>query len=267
MDLSDIKLVVADMDGTLLNSKHEVSKEFFDLYQRLREKNVYFAAASGRQFDSIAQKLAPIAKEITIIAENGGFTVHKDNEIVSNPLRPRHKRLVLKELLEVDAAQAVLCTKHAAYLMPSSQPFLEQLKEYYTKFNFIEDLNAFEGEVMKIAVYHPRGSEEHIYPFMKHFEGELKVKVSGKFWVDVSHRDANKGHALEIIQKEMKISMAETMVIGDYNNDLEMLARADYSFAMANAHENVMAAARFSTSSNDDRGVEKVLQTLLDSKS
>ncbi|MEN8789067.1 MAG: HAD family hydrolase [Flavobacteriaceae bacterium] len=267
MDLSGIKLVVADMDGTLLNSRHEVSREFFDLYHRLREKNVLFAAASGRQFDSIAQKLSPIDKEIIIIAENGGFTVHRGKEIVSNPLEAGHKELILQELHRIEAAQAVLCAKNSAYLMPSSKPFLDHLKEYYTQFNFLEDLYAFNGEVMKIAVYHHLGSEEHIYPFVKHLEGELKVKVSGEFWVDLSHPDANKGHALEIMQQELGISRAETLVFGDYNNDLEMMGCADYSFAMANAHQNVLAAARYTTSSNDERGVEKVLEALLQSLS
>ncbi len=267
MDLSGIKLVVADMDGTLLNSKHEVSNEFFDLYHQLRKKNVLFAAASGRQFDSIAQKLSPIDKEIIIIAENGGFTVHQGKELVSNPLKPGHKELILKELLSIDAAQTVLCAKDSAYLMPSSKPFLDHLKEYYTQFNFLEDLDAFDGEVMKIAVYHHLGSEQHIYPYVKHLEGELKVKVSGEFWVDLSHPDANKGHALQIMQRELNISKDETLVFGDYNNDLEMMARAEYSFAMANAHHNVLAAARYTTASNDERGVERVLETLLRSKS
>ena len=267
MDLSGIKLVVADMDGTLLNSKHQVSDEFFDLYYRLREKDVLFAAASGRQFDSIIDKLEPLGKEITVIAENGGFAIHEGKEIVSTPLEQHHKNLILEELAPIDGAHAVLCSKFAAYLSPQSDLFLQELQEYYTQFQIIDRLSDFQGEVMKIAVYHDMGSEEHIYPYVKHLEGDLKVKVSGEKWVDVSHPDANKGYALKIIQNSLGIKPSETMVFGDYNNDLEMLACADYSIAMANAHPNVLATARFSTASNDDRGVEKMLQSLLDAKS
>jgi Cof subfamily protein (haloacid dehalogenase superfamily) len=266
MDLSGIKLVVADMDGTLLNSNHEVSKEFFGLYDQLKLHKVRFVAASGRQYGSIVDKLSSIAHEITIIAENGGFTVHQGEEILSNPLASHHKNIILNELDPLIDVQAVLCGKHTAYLTPSSEPFLRQLQEYYTHFNILEDLKTYEGEVMKIAVYHHLSSEEHIYPYVKHLEGELKVKVSGEHWVDLSHPDANKGHALEIVQSSFNISPAETLVFGDYNNDLEMLARSDYSFAMANAHRNVLAAARFTTASNDARGVEKVLEALLQGK-
>ena len=73
MDLSKIKMVVTDMDGTLLNSKHEVSDLFFKLHQGLKDKNIQFVAASGRQYDSIINKLDPIKDDIIVIAENGGF--------------------------------------------------------------------------------------------------------------------------------------------------------------------------------------------------
>ena len=263
MDLSGIKLVVVDMDGTLLNSRHEVSPLFFDLYDELRKKDVLFAAASGRQYDSIIDKLQPLAKEITVIAENGGFAIHEGKEVVSTPLELHHKNLILKELEPIDNAHPVLCSKFAAFLGPQSDLFLKQLREYYTHFQVIDKLSDYEGEVMKIAVYHDQGSEEHIYPYVKHLEGELKVKVSGENWVDVSHPDANKGYALKIIQNKLGISPAETLVFGDYNNDLEMLALSEFSFAMANAHPNVKAAARFETLSNDDRGVEHILEQLL----
>ena len=267
MELSAIKLVVADMDGTLLNSHHEVSQRFFDLFPQLREKGVHFAAASGRQYDSIVDKLKPIAEEISIIAENGGFAIHNSAEVVSTPLNPQQKDIILKEVEPIPDAHPVLCGKYSAYLLSHSQAFQDQLKEYYTHFNILEDLYAYEGEVMKIAVYHNQGSEENIYPYLKHLEGDLKVKVSGEFWVDLSHPDANKGFALELIQQKLGIGKHETLVFGDYNNDLEMLARADRSYAMANAHPNVLRAANFTTLSNDEYGVETVLEELLRSKS
>ena len=254
------------MDGTLLNSSHEVSSRFFELYDELRSKDVLFAAASGRQYDSIMDKLQPLGKEITVIAENGGFAIHEGKEVVSTPLEIHHKDLILKELEPVVNAHPVLCSKFAAFLSPQSVFFLEQLREYYTHFQIIDDLKDYEGEVMKIAVYHESGSEAHIYPYVKHLEGDLKVKVSGENWVDVSHPDANKGFALNIIQNKLGISPSETLVFGDYNNDLEMLALSEYSFAMANAHPNVLRAAKYKTLSNDDMGVERIMEELLYSK-
>ena len=59
------------------------------------------------------------------------------------------------------------------------------------------------------------------------------------------------------------IQTSEVLVFGDYNNDLEMLALAEYSFAMANAHPNVKEVANFETTSNDDYGVERILEQLV----
>ena len=121
-------------------------------------------------------------------------------------------------------------------------------------------------EFFKVAVYHFEGSESHVYPHLRGLEEHLQVKVSGKHWIDISDPSANKGNALKKLQHLFGISPEETMVFGDFNNDLEMLSEGYFSYAMANAHPNVKKIARFSTSSNDERGVERVLEELLRAK-
>lgn len=264
MDLSQIKLVVTDMDGTLLNSKHEVSPLFFELFRELQQKNLLFAAASGRQYNSIVDKLYPIRNDIIIIAENGGFAMQNGTEIVSTPLDPEIRNRALEVLDGVPGIHAVLCGKQKAYLEERSSGFVDKLKEYYTDYAILPDLRAHEGEIMKIAVYHHESSEKYIYPAVAQFESELKVKVSGEFWVDLSHKDAHKGHALQKIQEQYNIAPSETLVFGDYNNDLEMMALSDFSVAMQNAHPNILKAARYTTLSNDAYGVERVLEKLLE---
>ncbi len=263
MDLSKIKLVVTDMDGTLLNSKHEVSDTFFDLFHQLKERNILFAAASGRQYNSIVDKLNPIKDNIIVIAENGGFAMQNGKELVSTPLDNNSKNEVLQILETVENVHPVLCGKKNAYLLGNSQAFVAKLREYYSDFEILNDLKSFEGEILKIAIYHFESSEKYIYPAVKHLENRLKVKVSGENWVDISSPNAHKGFALQAVQELNNIDRSETLVFGDYNNDLEMMALADFSFAMANAHPNVIAAAKYITASNDERGVEAILKKLL----
>jgi Cof subfamily protein (haloacid dehalogenase superfamily) len=267
MDLSRIKLIVTDMDGTLLNSRHEVSPLFFELFRELKRKDMLFAAASGRQYNSIVDKLYSIRKDIIIIAENGGFAMQNGTEIVSTPLERGIRNRALEVLDGVSGIHPVLCGKQKAYLDEASSGFVGKLKEYYTDYEVLPDLKAHQGEIMKIAVYHPESSEKYIYPAVAQFEDELKVKVSGEFWVDLSHKNAHKGYALEKIQQQYNIGPAETLVFGDYNNDLEMMALSEYSVAMANAHPNILKAARYTTSSNDAFGVERVLEMLLEAVS
>jgi len=263
MDLSKVKLVVSDMDGTLLNSKHEVSDRFFVQFKELKERGILFAAASGRQYHSIVHKLKPIKEDIIVIAENGGFAMQQDREILSTPLPNIKKNEILSLLEKLDGIHVVLCGKQRAHLLRSDLIFVNKLKEYYNEYELLGDLKTFDGEILKIAIYHPESSEHFIYPAVHHLEGELKVKVSGANWVDISSPNAHKGYALDIVQKENGITPAETMVFGDYNNDLEMLALADFSFAMENAHPTVKKVANYNTASNDDFGVELILDKLI----
>lgn len=251
------------MDGTLLNSNHEVSDRFFELFEELKSRNIIFVAASGRQYNSILDKLQSIKEDIVFVAENGGYVLHKDKELLATTLPKNKRRIVLDVLGQVKNIHPVLCGKQKAYLTGDSNAFSDLLKQYYSSFEIVDDLTAVDTEILKIAVYHFESSEQFIYPAVKHLEGDLKVKVSGANWVDISSPNANKGYALDLIQKKYNITPKETMVFGDYNNDLEMLALAEYSFAMENAHPNVKKVANYLTKSNDNLGVELVLEKLL----
>lgn len=68
------------------------------------------------------------------------------------------------------------------------------------------------------------------------------------------------------MQQLLGITKEETLVLGDYNNDLEMMEQAHFSYAMENAHPNVTKAARYSTKSNTEEGVEEVLEELIMAK-
>ena len=251
------------MDGTLLNSKHEVSSKFFELFDELKKRDIRFVAASGRQYNSIVEKLDTIKDDIIVVAENGAFVKKKDQELLATPLNPTTIKNTIQLLKDVEGIHPVLCGKNNAYINGDSDEFVSKLREYYSDFSILGDIGSFDGEVLKIAIYHFESSERYIYPLVNHLESQLKVKVSGENWLDISHMNANKGYALQHIQEKYGISRQETMVFGDYNNDLEMLAMADFSFAMANAHPNVLKAANYRAESNDNYGVEKILEAML----
>lgn len=266
MDLSRVKLVVSDMDGTLLNSKHEVSRTFFNLYDQLKG-HIHFVAASGRQYQSILRKFETIKDEISIIAENGGIAMQGENELLFTDLSLHKIHKIIPIIRNIEGSFPVLCGKKGAYIETENSTFNKTFKEYYDKYEIVDDLTQVTKDaILKIAIFHFKSSEKYLYPSLKHLESELKIKVSGQNWLDISHINANKGYALELLQQKLEITKAETMVFGDYNNDLEMLALADFSFAMENAHPNVKKIANYKTKSNEEQGVEIVLEQLLKAK-
>jgi Cof subfamily protein (haloacid dehalogenase superfamily) len=264
MDFSNVKLVVTDMDGTLLNSNHEVSKRFFEIHKKLKEKNIHFAAASGRQYHSIISKLTSIKKDITIIAENGAFGVQGDEELFIHDL-PIDKLLYAIEFTRnIESIGIILCGKKHAYIENSNLEFANTFSQFYSNYKLVDDLKKVKDDTFfKVAIYHPICSEEFILPKVEHLSDEMQVTVSGKNWLDISNLEANKGNALSKLQKKLNVTQEETMAFGDYNNDLKMLEKAAFSYAMKNAHPNVKETANFETLSNDDRGVDYILEKVI----
>ena len=267
MSLSNIRLVVSDMDGTLLNSKSEISPRFFEAQKALEALGVEFVAASGRQYNSIYDKLQHVQDRVTIVAENGGYVKRGEKELDAEFISRAVVLKTLPLLRSIDGAHIVVCAKDNAYIESKSSKFEGVLSEYYSSYQVVEDLDDLKhNQVFKIAIYHFGNAEKDLYPNLSSLEKELQVKVSGSNWVDISGLLVNKGRAIRMLQAMHGLTKNETMVFGDFNNDLEMLQEAEYSYAMANAHPNVKRIANFSTTSNDDFGVERVLEELIREK-
>ena len=268
MDLSNVKLIVSDMDGTLLNSREEVSQLFFKQFHKLKELGIHFVAASGRQYNSIAQKLHPIMNEITIVGENGGVIKRQQKTLLLQTFDTNKVIKLIPALRNINNTSIILCGENSAFIESKNQNFINMFQEYYSKHEKVKDLTTIphKNPIIKIALYHPESSEEFIYPSVKQFEETFLLKISGKNWLDISNQNSNKGTAINYLQNEMKITPQETMVFGDYLNDLEMLESAHHSFAMENAHEDVKKTARFMTDSHNSFGVEKIIQQVIESR-
>ena len=263
MGLRDVRLVVCDMDGTLLNANHEVSSRFYVLFEQLQGLGIHFAAASGRQHDSIRQKLAPIADKIYIIAENGAYASQAGEPFLLTTLPTEPSAQILTKMSSVKQANVVVCTPHEAYVLGKDQSFIGYMQEYYTSHRVVTDLIPLPKEAVKLAIHHPVSSEQFVWPLLSEGCEGLKVKVSGQHWVDVSHPEAHKGNALAVLQKRLGITAEQTMAFGDYLNDVELLQGAAYSYAMAEAHPDLAAVARYRAGSHTAEGVEDVLQELV----
>ena len=251
------------MDGTLLNSNHQVSERFFELFHKLNAKGIQFVAASGRQYHSMVSKLHAIKNDIIFIAENGAIIREREKEISSTPLSPKLVNQLVGIIQDIDDAGIMLCGKYTSFFDGSSSQFLLELVEYYSNYEVVENFQSVNEEIVKIAVYHEISSEKYLYPEMQHYADEVLVKVSGQHWLDINHVNAHKGNALTEVMNLLGVNRNEVLVFGDYFNDLEMLDLVDHSFAMANAHPKVKEVAKYQTLSNNELGVETILEKLI----
>jgi Cof subfamily protein (haloacid dehalogenase superfamily) len=267
MHFKDIKLIATDMDGTLLNAAKELPVNFLPVFRQLHARGILFAAASGRQFYNIRNKFTTIQGEVIFIAENGSYVVYRGQELLVQALDRQTVDRLIAIARDIPDAFIILCGKNQAYIENDTPEFVKNVNMYYDRWEKVGDLLQVDDDIfLKIAVCDLAGSENNSYLHFKHLENELEVKVSGSIWLDLSHKLANKGRAINVIQKHFGIDFNETMVFGDYLNDLEMMKEGYFSYAVENAHANVKAAARFITSSNEENGVMQVLESLLAEK-
>lgn len=263
----DIRLIACDMDGTLLDDENAIHDDFWPLIDQLHARGILFCPASGRQYYSLLQRFKPIADELIFIAENGTFVVQKGVELSSDCLTASATHELIREARALKAREkdvrAVLCGKRSAYVESGDIAFFEEIVKYNYRLAQVDDLMTVEDDILKLAVFTVRSSETVIYPAFRRFYATHQVVVSGEHWLDVMAPQANKGAGIRHIQKKLGISRDQTMVFGDFLNDLEMMDEASYSFAMANAHPQLKARARFLSPGNTDNGVVRTIKSVL----
>jgi Cof subfamily protein (haloacid dehalogenase superfamily) len=201
------------------------------------------------------------------IAENGTYVVRDGVELSSDPLAPDVVAEIVAAVRRLAGSGvdlgAVVCGKKSAYVERTDEPFLAEVRRYYVENRIVEDVTAVDDDILKVALYDFGPAERTTAPALAAFAETHQVVVSGEHWVDVMNRTADKGAAVRRLQRDLGITPAQTMVFGDYLNDLQMMDTAEWSFAMANAHPDVVSRARHLAPSNNDDGVLRTIRRVL----
>jgi len=262
----DIKLVVADMDGTLLDETGGIPDSFWPMLAGLVERGIVFAPASGRQYTALAGMFAQAGPGVALIAENGAFIVRDGREVSSSLVDAefgRHAVRVAREVAMVHNIGLVWSGRRSAYVERSDAAFVEQVGRFYTSLEVVDDLMQVPEQALKFAVYDFDGDSVGSKALLTEALQPFQVVMSSEHWMDVMDPAVNKGVALRALQVALDATPDQTMVFGDYLNDLEMFAAAAHSFAMANAHPKLLRAARYVAPSNREHGVITTLTNLL----
>lgn len=256
-----IKLIATDMDGTLLDSNGKLPDNFLNIIEKLSNKGIKFVVASGRPYTNLKKVFKPVYKELDYICDNGAFVVEKSTVSDINIINKELVRDIIKTTSNKSNIAILLCGTKSMYHLPCSDELMEEINKYYVDKMELEDLLSVEDDIFKISICDLSGAKENSYPeFDDKYGDGLSVVVSGKVWIDITNKDVNKGNALEKIQKALNISYEETMVFGDFYNDVEMLQKAYYSFVMENANEDMKQYGNFVAKSNHENGVVHAIE-------
>lgn len=261
-----IKLIVSDIDGTLVrDGENKAKPEIFDVIMRLKkEKKIHFAAASGRQTESIESIFEPIKKEIFYVAENGSYLGCYGRNLFLYPMERKTAVKLIEEIRANPTLEVMVGGTKGLYLETKRQDLIDwMIHGYRFKVICTDDVTQMDDQITKVAAYKKEQIQDAVGYLFDKFGDTFKMTISGDMWLDCMRKDVNKGEAVKTLQESLEITPEETMVFGDQLNDIEMFSRAYYSFAVGNAREEAKQAARFQADANVNDGVMKILKLLL----
>lgn len=269
-----IKLIVSDVDGTLVDSGKKISPANVEAILAAQEAGCEVAIASGRAWNEVIQVRQVLPSIRYYICSNGalimdaweGKPVFRD--IIDNPasIGLLQRMAAYDVFLEayagdhifVDAAYLPrideFVNSHIKPLVLASRTFIPHMIDFLAKEErTLEKAQLFYGTTEKRdRILADCGGDK-----------DFTLIISSESNLEFSKPGVSKGKALENLAERLGLGAEEIMTIGDSNNDIPMLRYAGTSFAMANGEETAKAAARFLADSNDQDGVGKAIRQVL----
>ncbi len=259
-----IKLIASDVDGTLVpDGTFKINPEIYDVIKQLKERDITFVAASGRQYASIRRLFKPVSDDILYISDNGGFVIdNKDNTWKANAMDKDLVKGLVQDAMLLPDISIMLAGRDFVYLDKHSETLYNWIHDEY-RFDVlcVDNLLAVDDDIVKVSLYHPSDAEAVVNDwFMDKWKDKAAIACAGVNWVDCNREDVNKGNALRIIMEKLDISSEQVMVFGDNINDIGMIKCAKYSYAVGSARQEVKDAACFVADTMQNQGVIKAIK-------
>ena len=263
------RLIVADVDGTLLDSRHRLPERVAAAVRATQGRGLAFALATGKMLPSVRSLVEAMALHGPQITLNGAALVLAESgePLTYTPLRPEDRRLAIETVRA--AAPDVLITHFMLddiLLDQPDHPLLPVLLSYGEKTIrpvpslLAEDLPPA-AKILLVGT-HPQLRELRaiVTPILAE---RVIVTTTAADFLEFFNLGAGKGHGLDALLAALQIPSEAVIAIGDGENDLPLFARAGLSVAMGNASEQVRSAADLVIGGNDDAGVADFLDELL----
>ncbi|MEY8371181.1 HAD family hydrolase [Aerococcaceae bacterium 50-4] len=267
--MTDIKLIAIDMDHTLLNDDGQIPESFTDQVLALKEQGIRVAIASGRPLYTLTNMFSHIEDHLIFVSDNGAAITLQQEQLFNSIIEQTDYRKLMAFTREQKMAGIpILCALDAAYIPKAHDQYDEVYRTFYTNIHYVDDFDAVDAVANKFTIYTPNNDAVAQYEdiYGPALNKQFSATVSGKEWIDIMNININKGQAMYQLSNLLNISTDQMMAFGDNYNDIEMLAAVKYSYAMENAHDDIKKQANYIAPSNNDLGVSKVIQNLLDGK-
>ncbi|HEU5096325.1 MAG TPA: Cof-type HAD-IIB family hydrolase [Reyranella sp.] len=261
-----IALVLADVDGTLVNEQKELTKRAQAAVQSLHEAGIRFAITSGRPPRGMAMLLDALELDTPIAGFNGGLFVRPDLTIIEQKTLPEDVAARSIELIRAHGLDAWVYRGNDWLITKRDAPHVDR-EAWTVKFEpkIVTDVAEKLDQIAKIV-----GVSDDLEKVQRceadtqaAFGDRATANRSQPYYLDVTHKDANKGAVVEFLSRHLGVPTAEIATIGDQPNDVLMFKRSGFSIAMGNASDQVKQQATEATASYNDEGFAKAIERFL----
>jgi Cof subfamily protein (haloacid dehalogenase superfamily) len=261
-DKRKISLVLADVDGTLVNEQKVLTKGAQAAVQHLREAGIRFAITSGRPPRGMAMLLDDLRLDTPIAGFNGGLFVTPQLTVIEQKVLPEDIAAQALELIRACGLDAWVYRGNDWLITKADAPHVaREARTVQFKPTIVADVGEKLGQIAKIV-----GVSDDLEKVQRcetdaqsAFGQHATANRSQPYYVDITHKDANKGAVVEFLSRHLEVPAAEIATIGDQPNDVLMFKRSGFSIAMGNAAAQVKEQASVTTDSCNDEGFAKAM--------
>jgi Cof subfamily protein (haloacid dehalogenase superfamily) len=259
-----VRLVVVDVDGTLLTPDKVLTERAAQAVRDLRKARVEVALTSGRPPRGLSMLIAPLGLTTPLAAFNGGMFVHPDLTIIEQrPLPPQAARAVV-ELIGRHGLDVWVYREAEWYITDLKAPHVDR-EQRTVRFSptVVPGLDDLLDKAVKIVgVSDDLDAIARCEAEAKHLGG-VSASRSQPYYLDVTHPDANKGAVVKYLSHLLSIPRGQIATIGDMPNDVQMFRGGRVSIAMGNASPEVKHQAMHVTASNTDEGFARAVEEIV----
>jgi Cof subfamily protein (haloacid dehalogenase superfamily) len=263
---SNIRLAIADVDGTLVTQNKVLTARSIDAVKRLRGAGIAFSITSGRPPLGMRMLIDALALTEPIAAFNGGVLVRPDLSVITQSFVPADVAARAIEAIARHGLDTWVYTEHDWLVRDANAPHVAR-EQWTVKFapEVVPDFAAHLDHVAKIVgVSDNYAAVAACEADVQHDCGNhVSAARSQPYYLDVTHPDANKGHVVTALSEALSIPPAQIATIGDMPNDVLMFRKSGLSIAMGNASADVQRQAQFVTTSNEEEGFANAMEAFI----
>ena len=274
--MKNYKVVVSDLDGTLLNEKKEISEENLLAIREMTERGVHFVASSGRSLGEMPTEIIENPYIRYISCSDGAVIYDKTTgEAIVKNYMPRD---TVKKCVEIFGDYEILPMTHInGGLYIDRDRFDHEIYSYNNVTLPFERLMGKDGIRVDDCLSELENSDEaELFCVFFHSDdelsecvgrlralGEVKIASSEKHNIEVYHKSAGKGRALYPLAEFLGCDISEIIAVGDSKNDVEMVEEAGLGLAMSNSMEELKAIADEVICSNEEHAAKYILENYI----